>query len=51
MVLQATKLHVRHIPVLLIPKFTCRKGKGTCWEEHLADQTLGKGDHTASLDI
>ena len=23
MVLQATKLHVRHIPVLLIPKFTC----------------------------
>jgi hypothetical protein len=31
--------------------YMCRKGKGTCWEEHLADQTLGKGDHTASLDI
>jgi hypothetical protein len=31
--------------------YMCRKGKGTCWEEHLADQSLGKGDHTASLDI
>ena len=31
--------------------YMCRKGKGTGWEEHLADQTLGKGDHTASLDI
>ena len=31
--------------------YMCRKGKCTCWEEHLADITLGKGGNTDSLDF
>jgi hypothetical protein len=31
--------------------YMCRKDKCTCWEENLADITLGSSDHTASLDI
>jgi hypothetical protein len=31
--------------------YMCRQGKGNCWAEHLADISLGKGDHTDGLDI
>ena len=31
--------------------FMCRKGKGTCWEEHLADVSLGNGEAADELEI